>query len=260
MGYIDDATNRTYGRFYDYEGTMSALDSFKRYVRKYGLPVSVYLDRHTTYKSPKKLTEWDELEGVEALSQFERALKELGVEVIHALSPQAKGRIERLFGVLQDRLVKEMRLEGITTKEEANVFLKKYLPRYNGRFGVCPANETDVHVTLPRKIDLNRYLCVKTERTIRNDNTIALDGRLYQLQEQGGAKVVVEERTDGSIRMISRGTSLKYKEITERPKKEMPPKTDSRVFNQPPKPAKDHPWRRSCKTWMPARQHRASTY
>jgi transposase len=260
MAYIDDATNTTYGGFYDYEGTLPAMDSFKGYVRKYGLPMSVYLDRHTTYKSPKKLTEWQEVAGIESLSQFERALKELGVEVIHALSPQAKGRIERLFGVLQDRLVKEMRLKDIKTKEEANAFLKGYLPRYNERFGVCPANEADAHVTLPRQVDLNRYLCIKTERTIRNDNTIALDGRLYQLEERGGKKVVVEERLDGSLRMISKGVSLKYREITQRPEKEVVPKTDARKFNQPPKPAKDHPWKRSWKKWMPARQQRASAY
>jgi transposase len=260
MGYIDDATNTTYGRFYDYEGTMPAMDSFKGYVRKYGLPMSVYLDQHTTYKSPRKLTEWEALAGIESLSQFERALKGLGVEVIHALSPQAKGRIERLFGVLQDRLVKEMRLKDVKTKEEANVFLKEYLPRYNERFGVCPANETDVHVTLPRQVDLNRYLCVKTERTIRNDNTIALDGRLYQLEERGGKKVIVEERLDGSLRMISKGVSLKYREIIQRPKKEAVPKMDAKKFNQQPKPAKDHPWKRSWKNWMPARQQKASAY
>ena len=260
MAYIDDATNTTYGKFYDYEGTMPAMDSFREYVRKYGLPMSVYLDRHTTYKSPKKLTEWEEIAGIEPLSQFERALKELGVEVIHALSPQAKGRIERLFGVLQDRLVKEMRLKGITTKEEANTFLKEYLPRYNERFGVLPANEADAHVTLPSQVDLSRYLCIKTERTIRKDNTIALDGRLYQIEEQGGKKVVVEERLDGSMLMISKGVSLKYKEITERPKKAVVTKTDLRVHNRPPKPAKDHPWNRSWKNWMPARQQRESAY
>ena len=260
MAYIDDATNTTYGGFYDYEGTMPAMDSFKGYVRKYGLPMSVYLDRHTTYKSPQKLTAWEEATGIESLSQFERALKELGVEVIHALSPQAKGRIERLFGILQDRLVKEMRLKDIKTKEEANAFLKGYLPRYNERFGVCPANEADAHVTLPRQVDLNRYLCIKTERTIRNDNTIALDGRLYQIEERGGKKVVVEERLDGSLRMISKGVSLKYREITQRPEKEVVPKTDARKFNQPPKPAKNHPWKRSWKKWMPVRQQRASAY
>jgi len=134
MGYIDDATSTTWGRFYDYEGTMPAMDSFRSYVQKYGLPISAYLDRHTTYKSPKKLTEWEKIEGVESLSQFERALKELGVELIHALSPQAKGRIERLFRVLQDRLVKELRLRGIKTKDAANEFIKEYLPRYNERF------------------------------------------------------------------------------------------------------------------------------
>ena len=260
MGYIDDATNTSYGRFYDYEGTQPAMDSFRGYVRQYGLPMSVYLDRHTTYKSPKKLTEWEEIEGIESLSQFERALKELGVEVIHALSPQAKGRIERLFGVLQDRLVKEMRLEGITTKEQANAFLKGYLPRHNERFGVCPVNEADAHVKLPSQVDLDRYLCIKTKRTIRKDNTIALDGRLYQLEERGSKKVVVEGRLDGSLRMISRGVSLKYREITERPQKEVVPKTDTRVFNRPPKPAKNHPWKRSWKDWMPARQQRTSAY
>jgi transposase len=260
MGSIDDATNTTYGRFHDYEGTLPAMDMFKGYVEKYGLPMSVYLDRHMTYKSSKKLTEWDEVKRIESLSQFERALKELGVEVIHALSPQAKGRVERLFGVLQDRLVKEMRLRGISTKEEANAFLEEYLPRYNERFKVCPANETDVHVKLPNQVDLNRYLCIKTERTIRNDNTIALDGRLYQIEERGGKKAVVEDRLDGSLRIISRGVSLNYREITERPKKEVVPKTDTRVFNRPPKPAKDHPWKKSWKNWMPARQQRASAY
>jgi transposase len=260
MGSIDDATNTTYGRFHDYEGTLPAMDMFKGYVEKYGLPMSVYLDRHMTYKSSKKLTEWDEVKRIESLSQFERALKELGVEVIHALSPQAKGRVERLFGVLQDRLVKEMRLRGISTKEEANAFLEEYLPRYNERFKVCPANETDVHVKLPNQVDLSRYLCIKTERTIRNDNTIALDGRLYQIEERGGKKAVVEERLDGSLRIISRGVSLNYREITERPKKEVVPKTDTRVFNRPPKPAKDHPWKKSWKNWMPARQQRASAY
>jgi len=258
MGYIDDATNTIYGRFYDYEGTLPAMDSFKSYVELYGLPISVYLDRHTTYKSSKKLTEWDEIEGVEALSQFERALKELGVEVIHALSPQAKGRVERLFGVLQDRLVKEMRLQGIKSKEEANVFLEAYLPKYNKRFRVCPADEADAHVKLPRHVDLDRYLCIKTERTIRKDNTIALDGRLYQLEEQGGKKVMVEERVDGSLLLVSKGISLKHREITERPQKEVAAEPIIREYNRPPKPSKDHPWRRRWKSETQTPQHRVT--
>jgi len=98
MGYIDDATGIVYGRFYPYEGTMPAMDSFLRYIKKYGIPQSVYLDKHTTYKSPKKQSIEEQLRGEESMSQFERAMKELGVIMIYAGSPQAKGRIERLFG------------------------------------------------------------------------------------------------------------------------------------------------------------------
>lgn len=252
MGYIDDATNTVFARFYDYEGTLPAMDSFKRYVKMYGLPVSVYLDRHTTYKSSKKPTEWDEVDGKEFLSQFERALKELGVEVIHALSPQAKGRVERLFGVLQDRLVKEMRLQGIKTKDEANAFLETYWPRYNEKFRVCPANETDVHVRLPDHYDLDKYLCIKDQRTVRNDNTIAYKQKLYQLEENDSRKVNIEERIDGSLLIISRNKALKYKEITARPKKAVAAEKDRRIYNRPPKPSKAHPWKRKWKTWGPS--------
>jgi hypothetical protein len=245
MGYIDDATNRVFGRFYDYEGTIPAMDSFKQYVRRYGLPISVYLDKHTTYKSTRKLTLEEELRGVkEPVSQFERALEQLGVEVIHAGSPQAKGRIERLFGILQDRLIKEMRLAGIKTKEEANAFLERYLPIYNRRFSVLAANKTDAHVRVPGRFDLDRYLCIKTVRRVRNDHTIAHNGRLYQLGRHVTSKrVTVEERVDGSMRIRSAGQTVRYHEITERANKAVPvPKT-----LKPRKstaPAKDHPWRK----------------
>jgi len=244
MGYIDDATNTVFGRFYDYEGTMPAMDSFKRYVRKYGLPISVYLDKHSTYKSTGKLTVEQELAGMhKPLSQFERALEELGVEVIHANSPQAKGRVERLFGVLQDRLIKEMRLRGIKTKEEANAFLEHYLPQYNNKFGFLAANQTDAHVRLARNFDIDRYLCIKTQRTVKNDHTIDHETKLYQLEDKASCKrVTVEQRIDGSLRIRSAGVSLRYREVTERAKKAASaPKT-----LKPRKtlvPAKDHPWR-----------------
>lgn len=248
MGYIDDATNTTFARFHEYEGTLPAMDSFKRYVRKYGLPLSVYLDRHTTYKSPRKLTPEEELAGIaEPMSEFERALKELGVEVIHAYSPQAKGRIERLFGVLQDRLIKEMRLRGVKTKDEANEFLEEDMPGYNQRFNISPANDTDVHVRLPKHFNLDRYLCIKTERTVRNDNTVAHNGKLYQVEEDAKSrKVTAEERIDGSTPIVSHGVSLKYKEITERPVKATPGRKapKSGVAQTPPA---DHPWRRAIR-------------
>ncbi|OGC83104.1 MAG: hypothetical protein A2W07_00330 [candidate division Zixibacteria bacterium RBG_16_43_9] len=244
MAYIDDATNNVFARFYDYEGTIPAMDSFKCYVRRYGLPISIYLDRHSTYKSTKKPTEWEEFEKIEPLSQFERALEALGVEVIHAYSPQAKGRVERLFGVLQDRLVKEMRLRGIKDKESANEFLKEYLPEFNRRFRVCPANDTDVHVRVPKYFNLDKYLCIKTERTVRNDNTIAHNSKLYQIEEVvKSKKVIVEERLNGSLHIMGKGTSLQYREIAEKPVK-IEQAIDLRRFHRPPKPAENHPWRK----------------
>jgi len=222
------------------------MDSFKRYVRRYGLPVSVYLDKHSTYKSQRKLTVEEELAGVgEPLSQFERALKELGVKVIHAHSPQAKGRIERLFGTLQDRLVKEMRLRDIKTRDEANVFLKEYLVTYNRRFRVTPANKANVHVKPGRGFNLDQCLCLKTDRTVRNDNTVAHEGKLYQITEKTlSRKVVVEERLDGSVHIRCNGVSVKYREITERPPKANPPQPPRRTTSPAP-PSKDHPWRTS---------------
>lgn len=246
MGYIDDATNNVYAGFYEYEGTFPAMASFKGYVRKYGLPLSVYLDRHSTYKSCRKLTVEEELAGLsQPLSQFERALGELGVRVIHAHSPQAKGRIERLFGTLQDRLVKEMRLRGIRSRDEANAFLREYLPVFNRHFRVSPANKTDVHVQPEPYFNLDRSLCLKTNRTVKNDNTVAYDGKLYQIVDKVlSRKVVVEERIDGSLHITSNGAGLKYRAITERPPKANPPQRPP-IITQPTPPSGDHPWRRS---------------
>ncbi len=246
MGYIDDATGRAFGRFYEYEGTIPAMDSFKRYIKKYGIPVSVYLDRHTTYKSTAKPTIEDELNATEPLSEFERALKELGVEVKHANSPQAKGRIERLFGTLQDRLVKEMRLKGICTIEEANKFLEEYLPEYNRRFAVKPKGEDDLHREIPKGLNLDSILCIKTERVLRNDFTIAHNSKLYQILDRVRAKKVqVEERVNGTMIITHKGNSLRFKEITERPEKEQ---KKPLIFILKKRrtyiPPANHPWRR----------------
>lgn len=242
MGYTDDATGKVYARFYEYEGTMPAMDSFKRYVKRYGIPVNVYLDKHTTYKSPKKATfpGYEE----EPLSQFERAMKELGVEVKHAHSPQAKGRIERLFRTFQDRVVKEMRLRGIKTIEEANKFLASYLPFYNKKFAVKPKEKKDIHRDIPKGINLNSILCIKTERILRNDFTVAHSRKLYQIQDKIKAgKVIVEERINGTMAITYNDTFLKFKEITERPEKQKT-KTCLSEKKRQSKPPVDHPWRK----------------
>jgi len=244
MGYIDDATGAVFGGFYGYEGTLPAMDSFKRYIKRHGLPLSVYLDKYKTYKSTAKPTIEDELNDREPLSNFERALRELGVEVKHANSPQAKGRIERLFRTLQDRLVKEMRLRGIRTLEEANAFLEEYLPIYNRRFSVSPKERDNLHRPLVRGLDLDTILCKKTERTLRNDFTVAHNSKLYQVEEAiQESKVLVQDRIDGSLRIYYKDRALRFKEITERPPKEKKGPVVARR-RKPYIPPSDHPWRR----------------
>jgi len=243
MGYVDDATGNVYGRFYEYEGTMPAMDSLRRYFRRYGLPESVYLDKHSTYKLSGKASIEAELRGEELLSEVERALKELGVKVIHADSPQAKGRIERLFRTFQDRLVKEMRLAGVSSIEEGNRFLETYLPVYNKRFRVLPVGQADLHRPVPKSVRLERVLCRKTERCLRNDFTVAHDGKLYQVKERTRAKrVVVEERLDGTMAIVHGDRSLRFREITKRPERQekAKPVRLRRVYIPPP----DHPLKR----------------
>lgn len=244
MGYIDDATGRVYGRFYEYEGTIPAMDSFKRYIKKYGIPMSIYLDKHSTYKSPAEPTLEDELNGIEPLSEFGRALHELGVELIHANSPQAKGRVERLFNTLQDRMVKEMRLKGVSTIEEANKFLAHYLPIYNRRFAVLPNKKDNLHIK-PGKVDLDAILCIKTQRTVRNDRVIQHDTKLYQIENKIHLKkVIVENRVDGTMRIRYGKLTLSFHEIEKRPEKRQKEEPSFKLRTTH-KPSPDHPWRKS---------------
>jgi hypothetical protein len=243
MAYIDDASGRVCARFYAYEGTIPALDSFGHYIRRYGLPRAVYSDRHTTYRSPAEPTVAEQLAGQEPQSQFARALAALGVKVIHAHSPQAKGRIERLFRTFQDRLVKALRLAGITTMEAANRFLVDYLPRYNRRFSVFPAQGADLHRPLPAGCDLAGILCLKTERALRNDFTVAHHGALYQIEDTLRARhVVVEERCDGSLRITHQGRRLRAHPIAARPVR-APERPRTRPRRPTWTPSPDHPWR-----------------
>ena len=250
MGYIDDASNRVYARFYSYEGTVPALDSFKRYIRRDGIPMSVYLDKHSTYKAWAEPTIAEQLAGRKPKSQFERALEELGVTVIHADSPQAKGRVERLFGTFQDRLIKEMRLAKINSLDEANRFLSGYLPIYNRRFCVKPAEGVDLHRPIPAGLNLDDILCMKTKRTLRNDFTVAHNGGLYQVHDRvRAASVLVEERLDGSTRITHQGKRLQYQPIWVRPVRDAVKTLKPKPRRPPKPPAPNHPWHRPFKHW-----------
>lgn len=256
MAYIDDASSRVFARFYDHEGTIPAMDSFQHYGQRYGLPLALYADQHTTYQSPAEPTVEEQLAGTKPQSQFGRALSELGVELIAAHSPQAKGRVERLFRTFQDRLSKELRLAGIATLEDAKRFLEEYLPCYNRRFAVPPAQAADLHRPTPTDRELTRSLCIKTTRCLRKDFTIAHQGRLYQIHDTVRAThVQVEEQIDGTLRLTHQGRSLSFHAILARPVSAAEVTTISRS-RRPIKPAADHPWR---KRWLPDRgQHAAA--
>jgi len=243
MAYIDDASSRISARFYAYEGTIPAMDRCTRYVTRYGIPLAVYADKHTTYQSPAPPTVDDQLAGIQPTSQFGRALGELGGELIPAHSPQAKGRVARLFKTLQDRLIKELRLAGVSTLEAANRFLEDYRPIYTQRFSVQPAQAADLHRPRPAGCDLDRILCLKTPRCLRKDFTIAHQGGLYQIHDTVRAPhVLVEERIDGTMRITHQGRTLGFHAITSRPMKAAEAKTVHRP-RRPVKPTPAHPWR-----------------
>lgn len=213
MGYIDDATSRVFGRFYKYEGVIPAMESLQMYIRKNGKPQSVYVDKHQTYRSHDR-DRWRAITfGEESLSQFERGCKELEITVIHAHSPQAKGRVERLFRTLQDRLVKELRLAGAKTIEDANKVLDEYLRTHNQRFCVEPKSKADVHEKVAYK-RVKEALSKKTKRRVRNDFTIAHDKALYQIKQYTPDKdVLVKEKINGQMEIWDKRKRLKYRRI-----------------------------------------------
>jgi predicted DNA-binding protein (UPF0251 family) len=250
MGYVDDATGRFFGCFYDHEGVYPAMDSLRRYIERYGLPQALYLDKHSTYKTTRQPATDELLREEQAQTQFERALSELGIKVIHAHSPQAKGRIERAFGTLQNRLVKEMRLAGVSTCEEANRFLDGYLPTHNRRFMKEPLRPQDLHRPVPKSLSLDDIFCLQGIRTVNNGYIIKWTSRTFVLTRPSltlrRQKVVVREWFEGRLSIRFKGKDLEYKEVdTVRPKPAV------RVFaikirRKPPKyiPPPTHPWKR----------------
>jgi transposase len=246
---VDDATGTVMARFYEYEGTLPAMDLMLRYIRQYGIPQSVYADRHSTYCVLRETTIEEELAGLEeAQSQFARALAQVGCTMIHAQSPQAKGRVERENKTLQDRLVKELRLAGISDIASANRFLEKYLPKLNKRFAKPAASNVDVHGKVSDWRMIKAAFCVKTTRALRNDNTIRHDGVLYQIdQPVGGKSIEVCECPNGTRQMRCGNQDVRYHAIVMA--KRVVPTPPSRVFKprQVVMPAREHPWRSSFK-------------
>jgi hypothetical protein len=252
MVMVDDATNEMHARFFAEETTRASYDVLEGWVRKYGLPGSLYVDRDSIYRCEGVGSIAEQLAGTPPQTQFGRAMKQLGLDLILANSPQAKGRVERMNGTLQDRLVKELRLAGISDLESANQFLDgKYLRAFNRQFAREAASPVDVHRAAPR--NLNEVLSWEEERVVMGDWTVACAGKRYQLDRQHEAmslvrrKVIVRTLRDGRVQLVYRGQALKWRELpaggVRKPAAQKPALAEKTSTPVKP-PALNHPWRR----------------
>jgi len=248
MVMVDDATNRIRVRFFEEETTRASYDLLEGWVRQHGLLGALYVDRDSIYRCEGQRSVADQLAGKERQTQFGRAMEQLGVELILANSPQAKGRVERMNGVLQDRLVKALRLAGINDLESANRFLDEtFLGEFNRRFERVAASPLDAHRGVPRNLD--EVLSWEEERVVQRDWTVACEGQWYQLDRQhealslSGRKVVVRTLRDGQVQLVYRGRKLKWKKLPKRPAR-VQPSTPNKAARAIKPPGADHPWRR----------------
>ena len=248
MVMIDDATGRTYARFYPAETTEAAFDVFGRWAARHGLPRSVYADRHSIYRDedhPGRPT------------QFGRAMRQLGVELICANSPQAKGRVERRHAVFQDRLVKEMRLRNISDIRGANALLEgMFLEDLNARYAIAPARSPDLHRAVEAaEVVLEDVLCVQEQRVVGNDWCVRWRNRWVQIAAEHASlrlprrRVLVKQLRDGRLVVQHGDQKLAVRELPGQP---VPPPKPKRKHTRPVvnnrrwTPPAQHPWKRAA--------------
>lgn len=226
VGAIDDATGTVpYALFREQEDAQGYFLLLREIVRSRGIPLALYSDRHGIFQRSQKEPECleEQLAGERHSTQFGRALRELGIQPIFALSPQAKGRIERLWGTFQDRLVAELRLAGASTVAAANRVLVDFLLRFNAQFAVPPARPGSAYGTLPEGLDLDGVLCFKYQRTVARDNTVRFGRHTIQLlpgldrQSYAQARVEVQERLDGTMTVCYQGQVISSTEAPPNP-------------------------------------------
>ena len=271
--YIDDATGRIlYGEFVRAEDTLTLMRTTKTYLLRYGRAIAFYVDKDSIYKINRQASVDEELRGIDPITQFTRAMGELGITVIFANSPEAKGRVERGFRTHQDRLVKELRLAGISTIEKANPFLwNVYIPDHNERCAVEPANRTDAHRPLLKSHHLEAILSLHIDRGVSNDFTVRLNNQFFQILPDQPVcvrpkdKVTVEIRLDGSKHLRLKGRYLNFKNIDKRPYKPFyavrkEPVAALGYSNTLCKPPKNHPWRNFRGKEVPLPQPASAAY
>ena len=254
--FIDDATSKLVNmRFEETETTAGYFRAAKEYVTKHGLPMAFYNDKHSIFRINKS--------GYEGTTQFGRAAQELGIEIICANSPQAKGRVERANGILQDRLVKEMRLREINDIKTANDYLPEFIEQYNKKFAVEPKSKSDAHVKLSGNENLDLIFCFKNERELSKNLELSYHNDLYQIKTENKgyrlrhAKVTVCEDLEDEVTIIYKEEKLNHKchkkqkktaEIIEA--KDLNHKIDS-IIKKKHKPCINHPWKQYKVKYQP---------
>lgn len=247
--FIDDATGRLMELYFTPgETTFSYFAATERYLVRYGKPVAFYSDKNSIFKVNIK----NALTG-SGMTQFGRAMKELDIEIICANTPQAKGRVERAIQILQDRLVKELRLQGISSIETANEYAAEFMADYNARFAVPPRSSNDAHRPLGSKDDLERVFTLQEQRNLSKNLTLQYKNVIYQIQTSRPsyamrkAQIIVCENNQGKIEILYKGKPLEYTIYQEQQRQaEVASSKDiDSKLKKPYKPSKDHPWRRN---------------
>jgi len=257
---IDDATSRPFMRFYATDSTATNMTILRDYIKRYGRPMAFYGDKASHFHTTRQPTVEEQLEGLEPETQIGRALRELDITYITAHSPQAKGRVERSFGTAQDRLVKELRLAGITTIQAANTFLEEvYMPFVNERFSAKAACEVDAHRPAD-EFDLNAIFSHQESRVVTRDYTISFNTEAYQILKDSAAaglvgdSVIVEQRLDATTHLRWRDRYLQFEKLGARQPADaaglplgLRPRSRPAAPRPGVTPAPDHPWRNNLK-------------
>jgi len=270
MNMVDDATGSTLSLFSEQETTQAAMDVLEQWIGCYGIPASLYVDARNVYVTKREADLEEQLAGRPALTQFGQACDKLGIRIIVAHSPQAKGRVERMNGTLQNRLIKGMRLDGISSIEEGNAFLPDWLRGHNRRFAIEAADPSDLHRAVPDGLDLRGVFCREVGRTIGNDWTVRLDRRAYQVLKQPdlppcGSKVRVQMWRDGSVHVLYRGRELACRKADGPGAAAVAPKASKPAPVKKP-PVEDQSWRTGkflpvdTRTLLQQREDLANTY
>lgn len=258
MNMVDDATGTTLSLMDDEETTSLAMRTLWLWIDRYGVPQSLYTDKKNVFVTHREPTVEEQLAGIKPMTAFGKACNKLGIEIIEANSPQAKGRVERSHGVYQDRFVKELAIKGITTVEGANELLKGgFVDDLNAKFARGPKDPKDYHRPLPKGIILDEVFSIEVTRVVMNDWTVRYENRMFQILKdnqplpRSRTKVLVRTLLDGQIQLLYQGKKLKFWPITSsmRPVVGATNHSGAKGFSSSRKrvPSRTHPWRGNYK-------------